>query len=94
MSHGIPTFDLINLKKLYNEALIKSSNSHLFGQQAAVFKNDSEKGEYPMSMHFASKELSEDGKTTIRWHRLQFKKDFKEILPDFLRIPTSMDIIL
>ena len=86
ISHGSPTFNVINVKEGYNDVLVKAPEKHYYGQQAAVFKSVSESDKedehypYPVSMHFATRLISEEGKRTTNWHCLQFKRDFKETL--------------
>ena len=87
VTHVSPTFNLINVKDVTIGELIKSVREvHYQGQQAAVLKSDcidpaDKDYPYPISMHFATKPNSIDGKKRIEsWHCKTFKSDFKQML--------------
>ena len=85
ISYGRPIFNLINVKdgSIAGELVKGVKEIHYSGQQAAILKSDcidpkDKNHPYPISMHFATKIKSLDGKKRIeQWHCLTLKNDFK-----------------
>ena len=71
------------------EILIKQNGSGRYGQQCAVFKDESGLNSLNFSsMHFASIIHNENSRIE-NWHQLMIKKDFIDTLKMYGRLPIS-----
>ena len=91
ISHGSPTFNLINIKLGTNEILVKAPEKHYYAQQAACFRFEGGPHDehYPASLHFATKTFFKDSSRLENWHSLAFTKEFKSLLDESQELPKS-----
>ena len=82
---GRENFMLINVERFTIEQLVLAPCMNVRSQEAFFFKDES----FGFSMHFATKELTEENTEYQMWHMLSFKSDFDENLRKYSRLPIS-----
>ena len=82
---GRESFNLINVKDADMEKLINASCINIRCQPAFFFKEE----DYGFSMHFATKDVSDENIEVHKWHMLPFKDDFRETVMTTGNLPVS-----
>ena len=82
---GRESLNLINVKNADSEKLIITSCINIRCQPAFFFKEE----DYGFSMHFATKDMSDENIEIHKWHMLPFKDDFRETVMTTGNLPVS-----